>query len=197
MRSAGSAFHRIHALNTYFAEKRIEYTGQQLQSGWAKKIFGLEGDCIVSFIGQCDVKLEYMVDLIDLQEGSRIYSPLMLHFIVEHSGADLEKGVLRQRLFAVIAGELLRAETGLPIVRSGDDLYLEKRKISVSVATVSPVSTLIHFGINILTKDVPVPACGLEELGLAPDVTAHRVMESYVAELVSAEKARTSARPVT
>ena len=184
-------------MNKHFAAKRIDYIGQQLRSGWAKETFGLEGDCIVSFIGECDVKPEYMVDLVDLQEESRIYSPLMLHFIVEHSGADLEKGVLRQRLLAAIAGEYLRSETGLLIIREGDDLYLEKRKISVSVATVSPVSTLIHFGINILTKDVPVPACGLEELGLEPDVTAHRLMESYVTELTSAEKARTSARPVS
>jgi hypothetical protein len=183
-------------LNTHFTKDRIDYTGQQLRSNWALEMFGLAPDCIVAFVGECDVKPEFMVDLVDLRAGSRIYSPLMLHFIVEHSGADLEKGVLRQRLLAAIAGEHLRAATGRHIARDGDDLYLEERKISVSVATVSPASTLIHFGMNILTKDVPVPACGLEELGLEPDVTAHRVMDCYAAELASAEKARTSAKPV-
>jgi len=183
-------------LKTHFTGKRIDYTGEQLRSNWLQETFGLEGDCIGAFVGECDVKPEFMVDLVDLREGSRIYSPMMLHFIVEHAGRDLEKGVLRQRLLASIAAEHLRQATGRPITRQGDDLYMEERKISVSIATVSPVSILIHFGMNILTKDVPVPACGLEELGLAPDVTAHRIMESYAAELASAEKARTSARPV-
>lgn len=181
----------------HFSEKRIDYTGQQLRSNWARDTFGISGDCIVAFAGECDVKPEFMVDLVDLREGSKIYSPLMLHFIVKHAGPDLEKGVLRQRLLAAIAAEYLRAATGRLITRDGDDLYLEKRKISVSVATVSPASTLIHFGINIQTKGVPVPACGLEELGLAPDVTAHRLMELYAAELASAQNARTSAKPVS
>jgi hypothetical protein len=183
-------------LNKLFTENRIDYTGEQLRSNWALEMFGTEPDSIVSFTGECDVKPEFMVDLVDLREGSRIYSPLMLHFIVEHAGADLEKGVLRQRLLAAIAGDYIRRETGRTITRDGDDLYLQERKISISIATVSPASTLIHFGINILTKGVPVPACGLEELGLEADVTAHRIMDAYAAELASAEKARTSARPV-
>jgi hypothetical protein len=183
-------------LKTHFSGDRIDYTGEQLRSNWLREKFGIEGDCIVAFVGECDVKPEFMVDLVDLREGSRIYSPLMLHFIVEHTGPDLEKGVLRQRLLASIAAEHLREVTGRPITREGDDLYLGQRKISISIATVSPVSTLIHFGINILTKDVPVPACGLEELGVAPDVTAHQLMHSYAAELASAEKACTSAKPV-
>jgi hypothetical protein len=137
-----------------------------------------------------------MVDLVDLESGSRIYSPLMLHFIVEHFGGDLENAVLKQRLLSALACDYLRSATGRPILRRGDDLYLEERKISVSVATVSPVSILIHFGLNVQTKGVPVPACGLEELGLEPDVTAHQIMRAYITELAGVKAARTSAKPV-
>lgn len=167
-----------------------------MRSHWARNSFGLEGDCIVSFTGACDVKREYMVDLVDLESGSRIYSPLMLHFIAEHFGCDLEKGVLRQRLLAALACEYLRDASGRRVVRRGDDLFFEERKISVSIAAASPVCALIHFGINVRTEGVPVPACGLDELGVAADVTAHRIMEAYVEESASIEAARTSAKPV-
>ena len=183
-------------MKTHYARQRIDYTGEQLRSHWARNSFGLEGDCIVSFTGACDVKREYMVDLVDLESGSRIYSPLMLHFIAEHFGCDLEKGVLRQRLLAALACEYLRDASGRRVVRRGDDLFFEERKISVSIAAASPVCALIHFGINVRTEGVPVPACGLDELGVAADVTAHRIMEAYVEESASIEAARTSARPV-
>ena len=183
-------------MNTHFSQKRIDYTGEQLRSHWARRTFGVKGDCIVSFLGSCDVKPEFMVDLEDLESGSRIYSPLMLHFIIEHFGSDLRSGVLMQRLLAAIACEHLRNASGLPILRSGDDLYLEKKKISVSIATCSAVSTLIHFGINVQTKGVPVLACGLEELGLKADVTAHHIMAGFAGEIASVEISRTCARPV-
>ena len=178
----------------HFAQQRIDYTGEQLHSHWARMAFGIEGDCIVSFTGACDVKPEFMVDLVDSQSGSRIYSPLMLHFIVEHFDSGLVKGILRQRLLAAIAAEHLSSASGHVIIRRGDDLYLNERKFSVSIATASPVSLLIHFGINIQTKGVPVPAAGLEELGLEADVTAHHIARAYVDELTSINKARTSAR---
>lgn len=183
-------------MNVHFAEQRIDYTGEQLHSHWARKTFGIKGDCIVSFLGSCDVKPEFMVDLEDIESGSRIYSPLMLHFIIEHFGCNLDRGILMQRLLAALACEHLRDASGLPIVRSGDDLYLEKRKISVSIAAVSPVSALIHLGINVQTKGVPVPACGLEEMGLKADVTAHHIMDAYAGEIASVEISRTCARPV-
>lgn len=183
-------------MKAFFAEQRIDYTGEQLRSHWARETFGIEGDCIVSFLGSCDVSPEFMVDLLDLAAGARIYSPLMLHFIAEHFERDLGKGVLRQRLLAALTGEYLREESGREIVRRGDDLYLSDKKISISIAAASPVSVLIHLGINVKTDGVPVPACGLEELGLDAEVTAHRVMEAYIEEMSSVDVARTSAKPV-
>ena len=183
-------------MKTHFAEERIDYTGEQLRSHWARRTFGIEGDCIVAFRGICDVKPEFMVDLVDLEAGSRIYSPLMLHFIIEHFDSDLEKGVLKQRLLAAIVCEYLRSTTGRPITRQGDDIFLEECKISVSIAAASPVSILIHFGINVRTEGVPVPACGLEELGLEPDVTAQYIMRAYISEMEDIKVARTSAKPV-
>ena len=183
-------------MQTYFSEKQIDYTGEQLRSRWIRTTFGVEGDCIASFVGGCDVKPEFMVDLVDIADGSSIYSPLMLHFIIEHFEADLEKAVLRQRLLAAIARDWLSGKTGLEIARDGDDLYLGERKISISIATVSPVSSLIHFAMNIRTEGVPVPASGLDELGLQAEETARSIMNLYVKELASIALAGENAKPV-
>ena len=57
--------------------------------------------------------------------------------------------------------ELLE-EKGVFVVRNGDDLMIEGRKLSVSIATKSITSVLIHTGLNILSEGAPVAACGLE-----------------------------------
>jgi hypothetical protein len=71
--------------------------------------------------------------------------------------------------------------------RDGDDLYIGGGKLSVSIATVSPLSGraeigLIHLGLNITTAGVPVRAACLEDLGvdyrrLAPSILAGFVRE--------------------
>ncbi|MCX7020865.1 MAG: DUF366 family protein [bacterium] len=49
----------------------------------------------------------------------------------------------------------------------GDDIYTpDRRKFSVSIATVSPLAGLIHIGLNDDPTGAPVPAVGLVELGV-------------------------------
>jgi hypothetical protein len=109
-----------------------------------------------------------MADLEDLLGKQAIRSPQMLHFIVEFFGASLETVILRQRILVRLAADLIRAETGVDLRVEGDDLYQQDRKLSVSIAAPSPVSGLIHLGLNIETKGVPVKAVGLNDLGLDP-----------------------------
>ncbi|MGB9791059.1 MAG: DUF366 family protein [Thermacetogeniaceae bacterium] len=183
-----------------YLKQELAYDGTQLCSHFAYRNFGILGDVIFAFQGPCRVGLGEMVDLEDVRDGLFIYSPRMLSFIVEHFKADLEEAVLRQRLLVALAAELLRslspqAKEGL--VRRGDDLFLDGRKLSVSIATVSPVSSLIHFGINVLTEGTPVPTAGLAELGVEPADFAERLMDAYVEECAGIEKARCKVRWVT
>ncbi|RLF91350.1 DUF366 domain-containing protein, partial [Thermococci archaeon] len=55
--------------------------------------------------------------------------------------------------------------------RKGDDIYVGDRKLSISIATISPVSIKIHIGINVTSRGVPqdVKAIGLQELGIDPE----------------------------
>lgn len=147
-------------MKTKFIDKEIKYIGSQLAPHWIYKNFGVQGDSIVAFVGECDVKLTEMVDIEDVINNEPIYSKSMLSFISEQFGVSLVEGVFRQRLLMCIIKELLE-ENGVFVTRKGDDLIINGGKLSVSIATKSITSVLIHTGLNILSEGAPVKASGL------------------------------------
>jgi len=175
----------------------IHYNGTQLSSLWAYRNFQVRGDSIIAFQGSCHVELTEMVDLEDVLAGAFIHSEEMLHFIIEHFDMDLEKAVLRQRLLVAGVGEEVFRQTGVRLERRGDDLYLGQNKLSVSIATLSPVSSLIHLGLNLRTDGTPVPTVSLGDLGVR-DVCgfAGAVLNNYTTEVDSIQKARCKVRGV-
>ncbi|MBU0753945.1 MAG: DUF366 family protein, partial [Planctomycetes bacterium] len=80
---------------------------------------------------------------------------------------------------------LLRKENRADLIVEGDDLYLKNRKLSVSIAAPSPVSCMIHFGLNIETHGVPVDAAGLKELGVDPSRFAAHLGRDFQKEMAS------------
>lgn len=120
----------------------------------------------------------------------------MAHVIVEHPGCSLRAVVLRQRLLTCILGEVMR-EYGVVPSRDGDDLYVDGRKLTVSVAAPSSGGgCLIHLGINVDPAGAPVSAVGLEELGVPPRELLNALLERYRAELATAAHAETKVRTV-
>jgi hypothetical protein len=184
-------------VKTSVLDQEIAYTGAQLRSSWIAEMAGLSGGAAVAFLGPCEVALEHMVDLVDLEAGARISSPRMLHVIAEHPGVELNEITVRQRMLMAIAGEILNEHLGEMLIRRrGDDLFLSGRKLSVSVATVSPRSGLIHAGFNLDGEGAPVPAVGLDELGVTPRDFAERLLGAYAAEVAGALRAARSVRTV-
>ena len=184
-------------MHTKLIEKEIKYIGSQLAPHWIYKNFKIQGDAIVAFVGECEVKLTEMVDIEDVINNEPIYSKLMLSFITEQFGVELVEGVFRQRLLICIIKELLE-ERGVFVVRNGDDLMINNRKLSVSIATKSTTSILIHTGLNILSEGAPVKASGLtSELGIE-DVRefALEVMKRYSEEIEDIKLASTKVRGV-
>ena len=181
---------------TAFLNEQIDYDGSQLTSHWAFERTGKAGDAVISFIGKCDVTLEHMVDLVDKRASCRIFSEKMLHFIVEHFDHDLEKTVLRQRLFvAIIKDAILRqAQNDRSLERRGNDIYDGEAKVNISIATASPVSTLMHIGVNISSKNTPVKTKGLADYNIEPKTFAEEIMKRYSVELEGVNEARTKAR---
>ncbi len=170
-------------MNVVRCREQIAYDGSQLRSHWAYERFGVQGDVVVQFAGPADVTTDALVDLVDRRQQEIIRAAQMLHFIAEHFDQDLHRAVLRQYLLCAVAAGVLGELAREPILRRGDDLFARERKLSVSIATVSPVSSLIHLGINLDPAGAPVPAIGLAELGLDPLQVGDLVTERYADEV--------------
>lgn len=176
-----------------FVDATIAYDGSPLRAHWILRRFGIVGDAIVAFRGPCDVTDAEMADLEDLG-GVGIRGADMLHFLLERfDECGLETAVLRQRLLAAtVAEELARRER--PVRRDGDDLWWDDRKLSISIATRSAVSTLVHFALNVTNAGTPVPTAALTELGIEPREFAEGVLARVVAEQASMATARAKVR---
>lgn len=178
--------------------KPITYTGKELRPHWGLEKTGVYGSLITAFVGPCDVPTAHLVDLEDRLAADHIRARSMLHFIAEFYGTTLEAGVLFQRLFMVWAEQLLN-DRGGGVRRSGDDLFVGDRKLSVSIATVSPVSVLIHWALNIDPAGAPVAAIGLGEIGLAGFQVldfAKQLLHHYIEEVETIRQAQCKVRPV-
>lgn len=177
----------------------MKYDGTQLRGHFAYFDFKILGDSAVSWIGPCDVNFDHMVDGEDFLEGSAIRGSEMVHFIIEFFDQSLFSGVLLQRLFANIVRDVIYELSQLKNIkldRSGDDLYFQKRKLSISIATKSPMSTLVHFAVNVRTEDVPVPAVGLKELKVNEVEFAKRCLSLLKSEYEDCQMATWKVRPV-
>ena len=174
---------------------RQDYDGRQLRPHFLRKRFGVHGDAAVAFRGACEVRGEALVDLADREDGLFIRSGDMLHVLVERFDTDLVRAVLIQRLLAARCADRVRAATTDSVVRKGDDVYVGGRKLNVSIATVSPVSTLVHFGVNIDATAAPVAAVGLRDLGLDPAAFAAGLLSDLDAELEAVALAASKVAP--
>ena len=184
-------------MKTLFINDYIKYEGHQLAPHWIYKNFKIQGDAIVAFIGECEVKLSEMVDIEDVINNEPIYSKSMLSFISEQFNIELVEGVFRQRLLMCIIKESLE-KRGIFVIREGDDLFVHGKKLSVSIATKSITSTLIHTGLNIQSDGTPIPTVGLmTDLGIQDiNCFAEEVMLKYSQEIDDIVMASTKVRGV-
>lgn len=182
---------------THFSDIPLTYDGAQLRAHFAFDTFGVLGDSIVAFTGACNVKTCALVDLEDARRNLFIRSENMLHFIAEHFRFDLHHTIALQRLLvALIIEEIHDALPEVRLTRKGNDIFEDNLKLSVSIATRSPVSTLIHTGVNISANLAPVPAKGLGDYGLSAPAVAHGVMHRYREEIAGIERSAAKVRGV-
>lgn len=175
----------------WISSEEIAYTGHELRPHFILRKFGIRGSALVAFVGPCRVQTDEMVDWEDRLEGDRIESRRMLHFMGEFFTMPLTEGVLRQRLMIAAAAEMLPG-----CRRSGNDLYVGDRKLSVSIVTASPVSLLLHFGVNLDPTGAPVQAVGLDEMGVKAEDFALRLLDAVAKEFDAVQWACAKVRPV-
>lgn len=179
------------------SDEQSTYDGTQLRSLFAYLDHGILGDSIVAWVGPCNVPFAHMVDGEDLRDQSDIRGSRMLHFIVEKFAATLAETVALQRLLSAIAKDVLQKKMSplaqVSIRRAGDDLFASlpdgEGKLSISIATVSPVSGLIHFAVNVSNEGTPVKTAALEDLRVSAQEFAEAVLRDFSAELNSIREA--------
>lgn len=176
-------------------EEHMLYDGSPIEPFWAFREFKVKGSSILSWIGPMEIKPEELIDYEDV--GLEIKSNEMAHFIIEHfdiQPADIKTCYHRQRLFVMIVKDAL-SELGIKTSRSGDDIYFEGKKLSVSIATCSNSSMKIHFGMNIKNEGTPddIKTIGLLECKKDLDIEKihtliDKISESYIKEIESIEE---------
>lgn len=183
-------------MKSIFIDKEIKYTGHQLSPHWIYKNFNVKGSAIAGFIGPVKVDLSEMVDIEDVINDEPISSDKMLNFIIEDFDVELFNMVCIQRLFICIIKEVLE-DFGAAVKRSGDDIFYNGRKLSVSIATKSITSSLIHTALNIVNTGAPVDVSSLNEIGIVDIKTfANTVMEKFTQEIEDMVFAKSKVRGV-
>ncbi len=135
-----------------FIKEELNFTGEQISSLFAYNNFNILGDSIISFIGTCDVSLKEIVDLELARSGKRLfYCPRMLHFIAEHFEMDMEKAILRSYLLLDIVKDLINEKLEkIVIKRVGTELFENDSRIGFSLASSSPVSSILYVGVALV-----------------------------------------------
>jgi hypothetical protein len=183
-------------MKTRWIDETEAYDGTQLRAHWIAARTGLTGDAIVAFRGACAVLRDEIADLADV-EGPGIAADDMVHFVWEcFTQPDLLLAVHRQRLLSAQAREVLGGLAPAHSVRrEGDDLFVGSGKLSVSIATVTQVSSLIHFGVNAAPGGAPVEVATLQQLQVDPRRFAEELLRRVAAEQEAIETARAGVRP--
>lgn len=181
-------------MKTRWLEHQQKYDGSQLKSLFAYMNYEVKGDSIVAWQGPCDVPIDKMVDGEDKLAKAKICGDNMVHFIVEMFNTSLQGAVALQRLLASLACDWLRVHSSQrdlseKLRRDGDDLFVANRKLSISIATISPTSALIHFAVNITNDGTPVPTLALQELGVSSRDFAEALMINFQREFLNITEA--------
>lgn len=147
-------------------EEIFEYDGSQINPSWAFQEFGIYGSSIITWIGPVYITPDNLKDFADV--GLEIKSNYMVNFICEffdQQPTNMRIAYLRQRLLVMIFREIL-TEKGIPTKREGDDIFVDGRKLSISIASVSLSSAKIHFALNLEDKGTPddVETIGLYDI---------------------------------
>lgn len=178
-------------MKSLFINDELRYDGTQLRPQFAYFNYKLLGNSIISWIGACDISFEHMVDGEDLLERSLIKGDQMLHFIIEIFDCKIMTAVTLQRLFAAIVQQTIneqiinKKEFGNLLKRAGDDLFLDNKKLSISIASSSVFSSQIHFAANITTSGTPVLTTSLDELKLKTKDLSMAIMSKFCEEFQS------------
>jgi hypothetical protein len=163
-------------MKSFFVDGQLQYTGSQLRPNWPKERFGIDGDCIVSFLGPTAL-IEPGKSENDVSENQILIEKMMLHFIVEHFAVTAREIILLHQLFLSLAVELLGAQ----VYRRINNLYSDARQLSICKIRAGNPSSLFHLGLH-LDQEQSTHSIGLNQLRVPPQALSLKLMNSYSQE---------------
>jgi hypothetical protein len=192
-------------MKSKWIDSKFIYDGQQLRPLYGYMEHGILGDSIVAWRGGCNIPFENIVDGEDRRSNSQICGEDMIHFIVELFECDLLAAVGVQRLIGAITKDALVEESpelAPRFLREGDDIYFlsevgEKMKFSISIATKSPTSAMIHFAFNVTNDGTPVPTSSLTDFDIEADDFSRRLLSRIASEVGSMRDACRKVFPIS
>ena len=187
-------------MNPVVIDRPIRYDGSQIDPLWAYEYVDVRGDSIVVFRGAMDVR--HIKDIEDEKNRKEIKGDCLIHLIVERfdSPASMRQAYYLQRMLIVCVQDVLR-NLGVIAERSGDDLFVDGGKLTVSIASAGISSEKIHCGINLTDRGTPAEASaiGLSELGIDPDLwksIGREIAERFISEIEKIESDICKTRPL-
>jgi hypothetical protein len=112
------------------------------------------------------VATDALVDWDDRSAGTTIKAKRMVHIVGEFFDWPLSSAIMLQHLIVSWISESVQAR-GNTVARRGNDLFVQGRKLNVSIVTAGAGSCLLHVGVNVDPTGAPVPAIGLSELSIS------------------------------
>ncbi len=184
-------------IETFYSNEKMTYTGPELRPHFILSHYKIEGNALVAFRGACEVQTDHLVDWEDRLQNDFIRAREMVHFLGEFFGITLKEGIWIQRLVVSEIHSMLM-KMKIAAERSGDDLFVDGKKLSVSIVTASPVSVLLHLGLNIDPAGAPVAAIGLESFfsEAQTEELIKAVLSRFKTEFESVNRAAVKVRPV-
>ena len=86
---------------------------------------------------------------------------------------------------------------GVSVKRKGDDLFYNGKKLSVSIATKSTISTLIHTGINLVSTGAPIEISSIKDMEIIDeDCFIEEIMSRFCNEFKDIKFAKVKVRGV-
>jgi hypothetical protein len=78
--------------------------------------------------------------------------------------------------------------------REGDDIFFDDAKLSISIASISPVSAMIHFAVNVSNQGTPVKTAALDDFSIDARRFAEKAMLKLASEIESIKEATVKVR---
>ncbi len=186
--------YKTHSLVICDFSNKILYDGKQIQTHFVTKEFEVIGNSVLVFRGGMRLSAKEMLDHKDIiREGHLteflISSDDTLHFIIEEFDVqppNIEIAYYRLRMLCQLLCEFLISRGHSPD-RKGTDIYIDGKKLNVGIASISNISSKIHFGVNIKDTGIPnhVKATSLTNLGIVEqelEEIASNLAKAYIRE---------------